>query len=148
MGEFRPDDFGVASVLVLIDETWLANFSPNLPILMTALETPLLIFLRNSLALGLTGLPRPELPLEDSSSATPTVLGVAAGVGMGVDVGVGAGLLFETGVAVTDVANLTDRGVVDEFDFSSSLDFFGRCITSSFFISIFRSSFALLIGVV
>jgi hypothetical protein len=67
---------------------------------------------------------------------------------MGVDVGVGAALLCETGVASLEAANLTNRGVVDELDFSSSLDFFGRFITSSFFISIFRTSFALLIGVV
>ena len=147
MGELRPDDFGVASVLVLIDDTWLANFSPNLPIFMAALEKPLLIFLRSSLALGLTGLPRPELPLEESSLATTAVLGVAAGVGMGVDVGVGATLLCETGVLVSDVVNLTDRGVVDELDFSSSLDFLERRIISVF-ILICRTGFALLIGVV
>jgi hypothetical protein len=107
----------------------------------------LLIFLRNSLALGLTGLLRPELSLEDSSLATSAVLGVAAGVGMGVDAGVGAPLLFETGVMAAEVANLTDRGVVDELDFSSSLVFIGRCVTVSL-ISIFRTSFGLLVGVV
>jgi hypothetical protein len=53
LGEFRPDDFGVASVLVLIDDTWLTNLSPTLPILMAALETPLLIVLRNFVVLGL-----------------------------------------------------------------------------------------------
>jgi hypothetical protein len=142
LGELRPDDFGVASVLVLIDETWLDNFSPNLPKFMAALEKPLLIFLRNSLALGLTGLPRPELSLEESSLATR---GVAAGVGMGVDAGVGAVLLCETGVLASKVSNLTDRGVVDEFEFSSSMDFIGRCITSAF-IGTCRTSFALLIG--
>ena len=147
MGEFLADDCGVASVLVLIDDTWLANFSPNLPIFMAALEKPLLIFLRSSLALGLTGLPRPELPLEESSLATTAVLGVAAGVGMGVDVGVGATLLCETGVLVSDVVNLTDRGVVHELDFSSSLDFLERRIISVF-ILICRTGFALLIGVV
>ena len=145
MGEFRPDDFGVASVLVLIDETWLDNFSPNLPIFMAALEKPLLIFLRSSLALGLLGLTFPELSLEESSLANPTVLGVAAGVGMGVDAGVGATLLCETGVVASDVANLTDRGVVEELDFSSSLDFLVRRITS-FFILICRTIFVLLVG--
>ena len=53
-------------------------------------------------------------------------------MGMGVDVGVGAALLCETGVASLEAANLTNRGVVDELDFSSSLVFFVRCITSSF----------------
>jgi hypothetical protein len=53
---------------------------------------------------------------------------------MGVDVGVGATLLFESGVVASDVANLTDLGVVDELDFSSSLDFFWRCITSVFIL--------------
>ena len=114
---------------------------------MAALEKPLLIFLRSSLARGLTGLLRPALSLEESSLATPTVLGVAAGVGMGVDAGVGAVLLCETGVVASEVANLTDLGVVDELDLSSSMDFFGRCITSAF-IGICRMSFALLIGVV
>ena len=147
MEELRPDDFGVASVLVLIDDTWLANFSPNLPKFKAALEKPLLIFLRSSLALGLLGLLRPELSLEESSLRTATVLGVAAGVGIGVDAGVGAALLFETGVVESEVANLTDRGVVDELDFSSSLDFLGRRITSVF-ILICRTGFALLIGVV
>ena len=147
MEELRPDDFGVASGLVLIDETWLDNFSPNLPIFMAALEKPLLIFLRSSLALGLLGLTFPELSLEDSSFATSSFLGVAAGVGMGVDVGVGAALLCETGVASLEAANLTNRGVVDELEFSLSLDFFERCITASF-IGICRTSFALLIGVV
>ena len=66
---------------------------------------------------------------------------------MGVDVGVGAALLFETEVVESEVANLTDRGVVDELDFSSSLDFLGRGITSVF-ILICRTGFALLIGVV
>jgi hypothetical protein len=88
---------------------------------MASLEKPLLIFLRNSLALGLTGLPRPELSLEESSLA-PAFLGV----GIGVDVGVGAALLFETGVVAPGVSNLTDRGVVDELDLSSSVDFFDR----------------------
>ena len=97
---------------------------------MAALEKPLLIFLRNSFVLGLFGLLRSVLSLEESSFITRCVLGVAAGVGMGVDVGVGAALLCETGVVVSDVANLTDRGVVEELDPSPSLDFFGRCITS------------------
>jgi hypothetical protein len=66
---------------------------------------------------------------------------------MGVDVGVGAVLLCETGVVASKVSNLTDLGVVDELDLSSSMDFFGRCITSAF-IGICRMSFALLIGVV
>jgi len=64
---------------------------------------------------------------------------------MGVDAGVGAALLFETGVMVSGVANLTDRGVVDEFEFSSSMDFFELRITS-FFILICRTSFVLLVG--
>ena len=64
---------------------------------------------------------------------------------MGVDVGVGAVLLCETGVVASEVVIRTDRGVVDELDFSSSLDFFGRCITS-FFILICRTSFVLLVG--
>ena len=51
---------------------------------------------------------------------------------MGVDAGVGAALLFETGVVAYEVANLTDLGVVDELDFSSSLDFLERRITSVF----------------
>ena len=97
---------------------------------MATLEKPLLIFLRSSFVLGLFGLLRSVLSLEESSFTTRCVLGVAAGVGMGVDVGVGAALLFETGVVVSDVANLTARGVVDELDPSPSLDFFGRCITS------------------
>ena len=112
---------------------------------MTALEKPLLIFLRSSLALGLTGLLRPELSLEESFLSSPTVLGVAAGVGMGVDVGVGAALLCESVGVVSDVANLNDRGVVDELDLSSSLGVFGRCFTSAVF-GICRASFALLIG--
>ena len=67
-------------------------------------------------------------------------------MGIGVDVGVGAALLYETGVVASEVANLTDRGVFDVLDFSSSLDFLGRCITSSLFILIFRTSFVLLVG--
>ena len=114
---------------------------------MAALEKPLLIFLRSSFVLGLFGLLRSVLSLEESSFTTRCVLGVAAGVGMGVDVGVGAALLFETGVVVSDVANLTARGVVDELDPSPSLDFFGRCITS-WLISIFRRSCRLFVGVV
>jgi len=89
---------------------------------------PLLILLVSSLDRGLLALLSPELPLEESSFATTTVLGVVAGVGMGVDVGVdvgvGAALLFETGVASLEAENLTDRGVVDALDFSSSLGFF------------------------
>jgi hypothetical protein len=85
------------------------------------LETPLLIFLRSSLARGLFDLPRPELSLEESSLA-PAFLGV----GMGVDAGVGAALLCESGGVVSEVVNLTDRGVVDELDLSSSLDFIWR----------------------
>jgi len=46
------------------------------------------------------------------------------GVDVGVDVGVGAALLFETGVASLEAENLTDRGVVDALDFSSSLGVF------------------------
>ena len=114
---------------------------------MAALEKPLLIFLRSSLALGLLDLTFSELSLEESSLATSAFLGVAAGVVMGVDVGVGAALLRESGVVVSKVANLTARGVCDELDPSPSLDFFGRCITSAF-IGICRTSFALLIGVV
>jgi hypothetical protein len=64
---------------------------------------------------------------------------------MGVDAGVGAALLCETGVVASDVANLTDRGVVEELDFSSSLDFLVRRITS-FLILICRTIFVLLVG--
>ena len=126
MGEFLADDCGVASVLVLIDETWLANFPPNLPKFKAALETPLLIVLRNFVVLGLVGLTLPELSLEETSLATTSFLGVAAGVGMGVDVGVGAALLCESGGVVFESVKLTDRGVVDELDPSPSLDFIWR----------------------
>ena len=64
---------------------------------------------------------------------------------MGVDAGVGAALLCETGVAASKVANFTDRGVCDELDPSPSLDFLGRCITSSL-SSIFRRSCRFLVG--
>ena len=42
-------------------------------------------------------------------------------------------LLFDTGVeaGVSDVANRTDRGVVDALEFSSVFSFFTRCICSS-----------------
>ena len=125
MGEFLPGDFGVlgdCSALVLIE---VDIISPIFPLFIAALEKPLLIFLRSSLVLGLLGLMRSELSLEESSLVTCCVLGVAAGVDMGVDVGVGAELLFETGVVASEVVNLTDRGVVDELDFSSSLIFLG-----------------------